>query len=219
MSQAASVEHSIDHPVDHGVVGRFVDANTFSDTPTRVSNWKMFMWLFLAQDAMMFFTMFAGYLALRISSDNWQPPELVLNIPMTAVATFDLIVSSVTMVQAIAAIQRGDRGKMRMWLGLTILGGLFFLVFQMWEYSHLIGGIGMGMSRGLFDATFFILTGFHGLHVFAGVVYLSSVWLKSKKYTPTNYTHIEIAGLYWHFVDLVWIILFTLVYLIPGGQS
>jgi heme/copper-type cytochrome/quinol oxidase subunit 3 len=211
MSQAASVEHT----VDHGVVGRFVDANTFSDTPTRVSNWKMFMWLFLAQDAMMFFSLFAGYLALRISQGvNWQDPDLVLNIPMTAVATFDLIVSSVTMVQAIAAIQRGDHRKMRMWLGLTILGGFLFLVFQAWEYSHLIGEVGMGMSRSLFDSTFFILTGFHGLHVFAGVVYLSSVWLKSGRYSSTNYTHIEIAGLYWHFVDLVWIILFTLVYLI-----
>ncbi|HVK40583.1 MAG TPA: heme-copper oxidase subunit III [Candidatus Kapabacteria bacterium] len=216
MSQTVSLEHTVDprsahHPV---VPGRFIDANTLSDTPTRVANWKMFMWLFLAQDAMMFFTMFAGYLALRISSTNWQDPDAVLNIPMTAIATFDLIVSSVTMVQAIAAIQRGDRKKMRMWLGLTVLGGVLFLGFQAWEYSHLIGVFGMGMSRSLFDATFFILTGFHGLHVFAGVVYLSSVLLKSKRYTSENYTHIEVAGLYWHFVDLVWIILFTLVYLI-----
>ena len=205
MSQAASLETP---------VGRFVDVNTLSDTPTRVANWKMFMWLFLAQDAMMFFTMFAGYLALRISSSDWPQPSEVLNIPMTAVATFDLIVSSVTMVQAIAAIQRGDARKMRMWLWLTVLGGLFFLVFQMWEYSHLIGGLGMGMSRSLFDATFFILTGFHGLHVLAGVIYLTSVAVKSRKYTQENFTHLEIAGLYWHFVDLVWIILFTLVYLI-----
>jgi heme/copper-type cytochrome/quinol oxidase subunit 3 len=205
MSQAASLEHQ--------VVGRFVDTNTFTDTPTRVSNWKMFMWLFLAQDAMMFFTLFAGYLALRISSSNWQVPGAILNIPMTAIATFDLIVSSVTMVQAIAAIQRGDRAKMRMWLALTILGGVFFLCFQMWEYSHLIGA-GMAMSRSLFDATFFVLTGFHGCHVFAGVVYLTSVLAKSKRYTQVNYQHVEVAGLYWHFVDLVWIILFTLVYLI-----
>lgn len=214
MSQAVSAEHSAGHLAVAPVPGRFIDANTFADTPTRVANWKMFMWLFLAQDAMMFFTMFAGYLALRISSSNWQDPDQVLNIPMTAIATFDLIVSSVTMVQAIAAIQRGDRRKMRMWLGLTVLGGVLFLGFQAWEYTHLIGAFGMGMSRSLFDATFFILTGFHGLHVFAGVCYLGSVLLKSKRYTRDNYTHIEVAGLYWHFVDLVWIILFTLVYLI-----
>lgn len=205
MSQAASLEPP---------VGKYVDTNTFSDTPTRVANWKLFMWLFLAQDAMMFFTLFAGYLALRISSADWPHPSSVLNIPMTAIATFDLIVSSVTMVQAIAAIQRGDQKKMRMWLLFTILGGLSFLVFQMWEYSHLIGGLGMGMSRSLFDATFFILTGFHGMHVFAGVCYLTSVAAKWKRYTPENYTHVEVVGLYWHFVDLVWIILFTLVYLI-----
>ncbi|MBC8146195.1 MAG: heme-copper oxidase subunit III [bacterium] len=205
MSQAASLEPP---------VGKFVDENTFSETPTRVANWKMFMWLFLAQDAMMFFTMFAGYLALRISSIDWPHPSTVLNIPMTAIATFVLIVSSVTMVQAIAAIQRGDKKKMRMWLWFTVLGGMSFLVFQMWEYSHLIGGLGMGMSRSLFDATFFILTGFHGMHVLAGVIYLTSVAAKWQRYTPENYTHVEVVGLYWHFVDLVWIILFTLVYLI-----
>ena len=103
---------------------------------------------------------------------------------------------------------------MRMWLALTALGGFLFLMGQVYEYSHLIGGLGMGMSRSLFDATFFILTGFHGFHVFCGVVYLLSVLAKSNRYTAENFTHLEIAGLYWHFVDLVWIILFTLVYLI-----
>ena len=205
MNQVASVGH---HPT------QWIDTNTFSDTATQVSNWKMFMWLFLCQDAMMFFTMFAAYLGLRIGSTSWADPEAYLNIPMTAVATFVLIVSSVTMVQSIAAIQRGDRKKMRMWLGFTVLGGLSFLGFQTWEYSHLIGELGMGMTRNLFDSTFFILTGFHGLHVFCGVVYLASVLFKSSKYTPENFTHLEVAGLYWHFVDLVWIILFTLVYLI-----
>ena len=188
-------------------VGRFFDENTLPNTPTKTSNWKMFMWLFLAQDAMMFFTMFAAYLGLRIGQGSmWPVPSEVLGISLTAVMTFLLICSSVTMVQSIAAIQRGDRAKMRMWLALTALGGFLFLMGQVYEYSHLIGGLGMGMSRSLFDATFFILTGFHGFHVFCGVVYLLSVL--------ANFTHLEIAGLYWHFVDLVWIILFTLVYLI-----
>lgn len=195
-------------------VGQFVDENVRSNTSTRINNWKMFMWLFLAQDAMTFFTLFAGYLGLRIASHEWVDTTHYLNIPMTAIATFDLIVSSLTMVQAIAAIQRGDHKKMRMWLGFTILGGVLFLGFQIWEYSHLLGEGGMAFTRHHFDATFFMLTGFHGFHVFAGVIYLTSVLAKSKKYSSENYAHIEIAGLYWHFVDLVWIILFTLVYLV-----
>jgi cytochrome c oxidase subunit III len=194
-------------------VGQFVDENVKNNTSTRINNWKMFMWLFLAQDAMTFFTLFAGYLGLRIGADSWENAKY-LNIPMTAVATFDLIVSSLTMVQAIAAIQRGDHKKMRMWLGFTILGGAAFLIFQMWEYHHLLGEGGMAFTRHHFDATFFMLTGFHGFHVLCGVIYLTGVLLKSHKFSAENYAHIEIAGLYWHFVDLVWIILFTLVYLV-----
>jgi len=201
MSQAASV-------------GTFFDDNTLSNTPTRTSNWKMFMWLFLAQDAMTFFTMFAAYLGLRISQGSaWPLPSSVLGITLTAIMTFLLICSSVTMVQSISAIQRGDHRKMKFWLAMTALGGILFLCGQVYEYTHLIER-GMRMSRSLFDATFFILTSFHGLHVFCGVVYLLSVLAKAKKYTQENYTHVEVAGLYWHFVDLVWIILFTLVYLI-----
>jgi heme/copper-type cytochrome/quinol oxidase subunit 3 len=218
MSQAASAEH-------------YLDPNTLADTQTRVSNWKMFMWLFLAQDAMMFFTMFAAYLGLRISSSDWYTAytdvatmRSPLGIPKTAVMTFILICSSVTMVQGLAAIQRGDRKKLKMWLGLTVLGGVLFLLGQVTEYTELLtepvislangSGIPMSIRRHPFDATFFILTSFHGLHVFCGVVYLLSILLKSHRYSAENYTHIEIAGLYWHFVDLVWIILFTLVYLI-----
>jgi cytochrome c oxidase subunit III len=192
----------------------YFDPNNLSDTHTKVSNWKMFMWLFLAQDGMMFFTMFVAYLGLRIGSTNWPLPTNYLGIVSTAVMTFILICSSVTMVQSISAIQRGDRRKMRLWLGATIFGGLLFLIGQVLEYSHLLGEMGMGVSHHLFDATFFILTSFHGLHVLCGVIYLTSILAKSGRYSAENYMQLEIAGLYWHFVDLVWIILFTLVYLI-----
>ncbi|MEP7219555.1 MAG: cytochrome c oxidase subunit 3 [Bacteroidota bacterium] len=193
----------------------FNDPNNYSDTITKVSNWKMFMWLFLAQDAMTFFTMFVAYLGLRISqSDTWPVPSNYLNIPKTAVMTFILICSSVTMVQALAAIQRGDQRKLRLWLSATVIGGILFLFGQYLEYSELIVHEHLSMSRSLFDATFFILTSFHGLHVLSGVIYLASVLAKAGRYTAQNYTQVEIVGLYWHFVDLVWIILFTLVYLI-----
>lgn len=192
----------------------YPDPNNHADTITKVSNWKMFMWLFLAQDGMMFFTMFAAYLGLRIGSTSWPVPSVELGIAQTAVMTFILICSSVTMVQALAAIQRGDRKKMVLWLMATIGGGLLFLLGQYIEYSHLIAGKGMSIKRHLFDATFFILTSFHGLHVLSGVIYLIAVACKARRYTQDNYTQVEIVGLYWHFVDLVWIILFTLVYLI-----
>jgi len=192
----------------------YADPNNYADTQTRVSNWKMFMWLFLAQDGMMFFTLFAGYLGLRIGSTSWPVPSHELGIAQTAVMTFILICSSVTMVQALSAIQRGDRKKMVLWLLATIGGGLLFLLGQYIEYSHLIGEKGMSLSRHLFDATFFVLTSFHGLHVLCGVIYLISVAMKASRYSQENYTQVEIVGLYWHFVDLVWIILFTLVYLI-----
>jgi heme/copper-type cytochrome/quinol oxidase subunit 3 len=192
----------------------YFDPNNLADTRTKVSNWKMFMWLFLAQDGMMFFTMFVGYLGLRIGSTNWPVPSHYLGIVPTAVMTFILICSSVTMVQSLSAMQRGDHRKMRLWLGATVLGGCLFLLGQVREYSELLGEKGMAMSHHLFDATFFILTSFHGLHVFCGVVYLATMLIKGSRYTAENYTQLEIAGLYWHFVDLVWIILFTLVYLI-----
>jgi heme/copper-type cytochrome/quinol oxidase subunit 3 len=192
----------------------YLDPNNFADTKTKVSNWKMFMWLFLAQDGMMFFTLFVGYLGLRISSTNWPVPSSHLGIVPTAVMTFILICSSVTMVQSLSALQRGDYRKTRLWLGGTILGGLLFLLGQVREYSELLGEKHMAVSHHLFDATFFTLTSFHGLHVFCGVVYLTSILAKVGRYSPNNYTQLEIAGLYWHFVDLVWIILFTLVYLI-----
>lgn len=208
MSQATTAQYT--------TTSGIFDPNTLPEKSTNTSNWKMFMWLFLAQDAMTFFTLFAGYLGLRIGAEPgyWPVPSEKLGINLTALMTFILIVSSVTMVQAVAAIQKGDRKRMKMFLGLTILGGLFFLGCQVYEYSHLIGGEGMSISKHLFDATFFVLTSFHGLHVLCGVIYLTSVFFKANNYSKDNYTHVEVVGLYWHFVDLVWIILFTLVYLI-----
>jgi heme/copper-type cytochrome/quinol oxidase subunit 3 len=204
MSQSAIIEES----------PYYLDPNNYSDTLTKVSNWKMFMWLFLAQDGMTFFTMFVAYLGLRIGAPNWPVPSEELGIVQTAIMTFILICSSVTMVQALAAIQRGDQAKLRLWLSATILGGLLFLLGQYVEYHHLIVEKGMSMGTHLFDATFFVLTSFHGLHVLSGVLYLMAVLAKSGRYSAENHTQVEIVGLYWHFVDLVWIILFTLVYLI-----
>ena len=143
---------------------------------------------------------------------------------MTAAMTFLLICSSVTMVLALHACHTQNLKGFRTWLGLTILGGVLFLCGQAFEYHHLITEK-MSMPKGLysqqwtgpFAASFFGTTGFHGLHVLGGVIYLSVIWLKGRngKYLGAKFLPVEMVGLYWHFVDLIWILVFTFVYLIP----
>lgn len=186
------------------------------------------MWVFLAGDAMSFGTLLAGYAIIRGVSANWPIPANVLGIAVTAFMTFLLICSSLTMVKALEAAKHGDQGRLVRFLSLTIFGGLFFLGLQVFEWTHLIGeGLSItGMSghfaeqfpnsAPLFGATFFVITGFHGMHVTGGVIYLSCILVQSKKgvYSADNYNAVEIVGLYWHFVDLVWILVFTFIYLI-----
>jgi len=129
--------------------------------------------------------------------------------------TFLLICSSVTMVEGLAGIRQGNASKFRTFIGLTILGGILFLSLQAYEWTHLIEH-GQSIRRNNFGATFFILTGFHGMHVFSGVVYLTIILLvgMAGRFTAERSSPVEIAGLYWHFVDLIWILVFTFVYLI-----
>ena len=193
---------------------------------------KLAMWLFLGSDAMGFMGLIGAYMVLRITSANWFRPEFdpPLGIGLTAFMTFVLICSSVTMVTALSAIQKGNRKRLLLWLGLTILGGVVFLGLQAYEWSHFISGktelaaafaktTGGAAPFTNFQATFFSCTGFHGLHVTVGVVYLSCIWVRAWQgaYTATNHSPVELVGLYWHFVDLVWIVLFTIVYLLPDS--
>ncbi len=184
------------------------------------SRGKLGMWTFLAGDALNFGGLLAGYGALRASSGNWPVPSHVFDIGLVGFMTFLLICSSVTMVLSLEAIKSGDRRGLRIFLLLTILGGLIFLLCQAYEWNHLIReGVrlnGNPFGAALFGTTFFVLTGFHGMHVFGGVVYLSTLVGKSfgGSLSQQRYHPVEIAGLYWHFVDLVWILIFTFVYLI-----
>jgi len=187
-----------------------------AESPLTPESWgKLGMWTFLAADAMTFGALLAGYGALRYGDPNWPRPSSILGIPLTAFMTFLLICSSVTMVEALAGIRQGNHGKFRRFLFLTILGGASFLGMQAYEWTHLIEH-GQSIAKNNFGATFFILTGFHGMHVFGGVVYLSIILLigLTGRFTPENNSEVEIAGLYWHFVDLVWILVFTFVYLL-----
>lgn len=192
-----------------------------AESPLTPESWgKLGMWIFLVGDAMSFGALLAGYGALRSGSADWPVPATVLGVGLTAFMTFLLICSSVTMVQALAAIQRGDMAGLRKFLALTILGGLTFLGLQAYEWTHLIhGGLGLTSNRwgaSLFGTTFFLITGFHGAHVTGGVVYLSCYLIRSLlgRLHQGHANQIEIAALYWHFVDLVWILVFTFVYLL-----
>jgi cytochrome c oxidase subunit 3 len=188
------------------------------ETPLTPENWgKLGMWLFLAGDAMSFGGLIVGYGILRHASSKWPVPKDVLGINLTAFMTFLLIVSSVWMVLALAAIQENNKARFNKFLGLTILGGAMFLGCQAYEWTHLLNHrlpeLGISFTNNLFATTFFVLTGFHGMHVTGGVIYNSCV-LAAVNRGRYEAKHVEIAGLYWHFVDLVWILIFTFVYLL-----
>ena len=181
-----------------------------------IENRKLGMWLFLASEVMFFTGLIGAYIVTREATGHWPVPSAVLNIPLTAFNTFLLICSSATLVKGLAAAQDGDQEGMQVSLFLTVLLGALFLVIQAHEYHELIHIKHFTPSSSIFGACFFTMTGFHGMHVLVGVLCLLSVFIKSLRggYSPSEYRGIEVAGLYWHFVDLVWIILFTIVYLI-----
>ena len=183
-----------------------------------VYNEKLGMWVFLGSEVMFFTALIGSYIILRVAQPQaWagHPNTTPLNIPVTAVNTFLLICSSVTMVKAFAAAQDGLQKQLRMWLVATCIIGAAFVGVQVFEYRELIHN-GFIPSKDLFASTFYTMTGFHGFHVTMGVICMVWVTLKAFRggYTATDHRGVEVIGLYWHFVDLVWIILFTIVYLI-----
>ena len=181
-----------------------------------IENRKLGMWLFLASEVMFFTGLIGAYIVIRQAAPDWPVPSTVLNIPLTAFNTFILICSSATLVKGLASAQDNDPEGMQVGLFLTVLLGALFLSIQMHEYHLLIHEKHFTPSSSIFGACFFTLTGFHGAHVFIGVLCLAFVFLKSMRggYSAAETGGIEVAGLYWHFVDLVWIILFTILYLI-----
>jgi len=183
-----------------------------------VYNEKLGMWVFLGSEVMFFTALIGAYLILRVAHpEGWvgHPNETPLNIPVTAVNTFLLICSSVTMVKAFASAQLGRQKALRGWLLATVLIGATFVGVQAYEYRELIHH-GFVPSASIFGSTFYTMTGFHGFHVSMGVICMIFVTWRAfqGRYTPTDHRGVEVIGLYWHFVDLVWIILFTIVYLI-----
>ncbi len=194
---------------DHGVIEH--------PTSTGLDSRKIAMWVFLASDCMFFGSLISAYMISKNRSVVGPYPEDLINIPFTSVSSFVLLMSSLAMVLALAGIQRGNLRQFRIWTLATGLLGLVFLggqIYEFYEFNH----EGLTLSQNLFGSSFFTLTGFHGTHVAIGVIWLFSLFLASFKkglVTPAKSLNVEVAGLYWHFVDIVWIIIFTLVYLLP----
>jgi len=200
---------------------------TISTRPdTGVYNAKLGVWLFLASEVMLFGGLFSAYIFLRIGAASWPGmingqtyvhASEILNVPIGTFNTLVLIGSSVTMVMSWASLMMKNFKKYRLYLGLTILLGLVFLVVKGFEYGEKFSHH-FFPAESTFLAIYFTLTGLHGLHVIGGIIVNSYFWgpgSKMWKTQPDRFTNrIEIAGLYWHFVDIVWIFLFPTIYLL-----
>ena len=202
-----------------------VRSQTQLERTFEVYNLKIGMWIFLLSEVMFFTSLIGAYIILRFAHpDQFPEPGEVLSIELTAFNTFMLICSSVTMVKAFAAIQQDDQKGLQFWLLATIIMGSAFVGIQLYEYIFLIHEgfvpiVDLYAAEGggpLYGSTFYLMTGFHGTHVTIGVFALIGVLLRARTgaFNSQKLGPVEIVGLYWHFVDLVWIVLFTIVYLI-----
>jgi len=189
--------------------------NTRNDTG--LYNAKLGIWLFLSSEVMLFGALFSSYILLRVGADTWPHGYEHLNIPLGTINTAVLITSSVTMVMAWASLMMKDFKKYRRYLGTTILLALVFLVIKGFEYAAKFEH-GLYPSTSTYFGIYFTLTGLHGLHVIGGIIVNAYFWgpgSRMWKTDPDRLTHrIEVAGLYWHFVDIVWIFLFPTLYLL-----
>ena len=184
-------------------------------TSTGLDTRKIAFWTFIGSECLLFGALISTYLVYQGKSLAGPTPHEILNIPLTSVSTFVLLMSSLAMVLALAAVTRGDNVWSRVWLLVTALLGIVFLGFQAYEFVSFVHE-GLTLETNLFGSTFFVLTGTHGAHVAVGVLWLLTLLVRSLqgKLGPDKAMNVELAGLYWHFVDVVWIVIFTVVYLL-----
>jgi cytochrome c oxidase subunit III len=185
-------------------------------TATGLDSRKLGIWIFIGSETLLFGSLISTYMVYKGASVSGPYPHEVLDIPVTSVSTFVLLTSSLAMVLALNAVQQGNRRGALTWILATAIGGLIFLGFQAYEFTAFVHE-GLTIKANVFGSSFFVLTGFHGAHVSVGVIWLLTLWILTLrgKIGKADALKVEIAGLYWHFVDIVWIVIFTLVYLIP----
>ncbi len=203
---AVLTSHDTGHDTGHG-----------HSTSTGLSNNKMAMWLFLGSECLLFGGLISTYMLYRGRITQGPRPSQIFDIPFTSVSSFVLLMSSLTMVLAVTSAQRKDNERTKLWLTITALLGATFVGGQVYEFTAFYNE-GLGFTTNLFSSSFYTLTGFHGVHVTVGVIMLLSLRgiISANKDTGDRAEVVELIGLYWHFVDIVWIIIFTLVYLIPA---
>ncbi len=198
------------------------------DTSTGLDSRKLAIWTFIGSECMFFATLISNYLVNKDRSlvgpfphEPWTDPatgkvfEPIIEIPLVTLGTALLLFSSLFIVLALYGAQKGNRKMLVGWLGATLFCGIFFVGMQVYEFTHFVHK-GLTLSRNMFGASFFVLTGFHGTHVTIGVIWLATMFYLAirGKMTPKHAIVLEMAALYWHFVDVVWIVIFPVVYLI-----
>lgn len=189
-------------------------------TTTGLNHRKLLMWVFLGSDCLFFGALIATYMVYRGQSLTGPYPIDIINVPVTTISTFVLLMSSFAMVQALAATHADNKRGIVGWLVATAVLGAIFIGFQVVEFNT-FKNEGLTLGGNLFGATFFTLTGFHGAHVTLGIIWLVAMAILANKgrVGPNSALDIELLGLYWHFVDIVWIVIFTLLYLIAGFDA
>jgi len=201
-------------------------AHPVQQTFTGLDNRKVAIWAFIGSECLFFASLIGTYLVYKGRSavgpfphSEWTSPtgehfEQIFEIPLVTFGTAVLLFSSFFVVMALAGAQHGNRKMMIGWLGATIVAGLFFIGMQVYEFSHFMHK-GLGYTTNLFGSSFYTLTGFHGAHVTVGVIWLTTVFILALrgKIPPEKALNLELAALYWHFVDVVWIVIFPVVYL------
>jgi heme/copper-type cytochrome/quinol oxidase subunit 3 len=197
------VEDALDHA-----------AHTEHYSSLGVDNRKLGMWILIASECLLFATLIVTYLIFAKKGLSGPKPQEIFDIPVTTISTFVLLMSSFSIVLALAGIQRGDRKAFEKWILITALGGLTFLGFQVFEFTTFVQH-GLGLSTNVFGSSFFMLTSCHGTHVAVGVIWLFSLYFTSKNggLKKDGPLIVDTMALYWHFVDVIWIIIFTVVYL------
>lgn len=218
MSATTTTGHDSGQTHDHGHGMTHSSHGATHGTSLGVDSRKLGVWAFIGSETLFFATLITCYFVLGKANtlrSDFQDPKEFLDIGFTSLLAAILLASSLTMVLSLAASRRRDWKMFRVWHLATAFLGLCFIGGQAYEFTELYHH-NVTLSSSLFGTTFFVMTGFHGTHVFIGIVWLLSAFAKVTKYpdSPENVMDIELSGLYWHFVDLVWVAIFTLIYLI-----